>query len=197
MYTNRFEGGNDFKRMTIQKPVGYVELVRTNDNFRNLWFGQIVSLFGDWFNLIASAALISDLTSSGLAVGGLFVIRMLAQFIASPIGGVLADRYNRKNLLIMTDLARGITVLGFLIVEKPEHVWMLYTLTAIQMAVSGIFAPTRSSILPDLVSDEEIGAANALSSATWSTMLAFGAAIGEFLFRKHAKFPLDYQRTGR
>jgi hypothetical protein len=62
----------------IRPRVGYFELVRTNANFRNLWFGQIISLLGDWFNLIASASLISLLTQSGLAVGGLFVIRMLS-----------------------------------------------------------------------------------------------------------------------
>ena len=55
------------------------------------FFAIIVSLFGDWFNLIASAALISTLTKSGFAVGGLFVVRMLAPFLASPIAGVAEE----------------------------------------------------------------------------------------------------------
>jgi len=92
------------KGENMEGRVGYLDLVRNNANYRNLWFGQIVSLLGDWFNLIASAALIASLTQSGLAVGGLFVIRMLAPFLVSPIAGVIADRYNRKNLLIITDL---------------------------------------------------------------------------------------------
>jgi MFS family permease len=166
---------------TIQKstaPVGYLELVRTNASFRYLWFGQIISLLGDWFNLIASASLIAVLTESGLAVGGLFVVRMLAQFFASPVGGVLADRYNRKNLLILTDLLRAFIVLGFLLVRKPDDVWLMYVLTALQLAFSGIFIPTRDSILPDIVTSAELGAANALNSITWSSMLAFGAALG-------------------
>jgi len=66
-------------------PSGYLELVSQNANFRNLWFGQIISLLGDWFNLIASASLVAMLTQSGLAVGGLFVVRMLAQFFGSPV----------------------------------------------------------------------------------------------------------------
>jgi MFS family permease len=162
----------------IRRKVSYLELIRNNANFRNLWFGQIVSLLGDWFNLIASASLISLLTQSGLAVGGLFVVRMLSQFFASPLGGVLADRYNRKNLLIAFDLFRGFIVLGFLLVKSPSQVWLLYVLTAAQLAFSGMFFPTRNAILPDLVTTGELGAANALSSATWSTMLAFGAALG-------------------
>ena len=58
--------------------IGYIQLIRGSRNFRFLWFGQIVSLLGDWFNLIASAALIAFLTKSGFAIGGLFVVRMLA-----------------------------------------------------------------------------------------------------------------------
>ena len=101
-----------------RKPVGYLALVRTNRNFRFLWIGQVVSLLGDWFDLIASAALISHLTRSGLAVGSLFVVRMLAPFLVSPLAGVLADRYNRKTLLIIADILRGFIVLGFLTVRS-------------------------------------------------------------------------------
>ena len=156
----------------------YTELVLRNRNFRYLWFGQIVSLLGDWFNLIASAALVASLTQSGVAVGGLFVVRMLAQLVVSPFAGVAADRYNRKQLLILTDIGRAITLIGFLFVREPGQVWLLYVLSAIQLGLSGFFFPTRTAILPDLVSRKELGAANALSSATWSVMLAFGAALG-------------------
>jgi MFS family permease len=162
----------------VNNSVGYVQLVRKNANFRNLWFGQIISLLGDWFNLIASASLIGMLTQSGLAVGGLFVVRLLAPFIVSPIAGVIADRYNRKMILIVADITRALTVLGFLFIREPEQVWMLYVLTAIQLGISGFFFPARSAILPDLVEPRELGAANALSSATWSIMLALGAALG-------------------
>ncbi|MGD8632896.1 MAG: MFS transporter, partial [Anaerolineales bacterium] len=151
---------------------------RKNADFRNLWYGQIISLLGDWFNLIASASLISQLTGSGLAIGGLFVVRMLAPFLISPLAGVIADRYNRKQILILADLSRAAVVLGFLLVRRPQDVWLLYALTAIQLAISGVFFPTRNAILPDIVVRSELGAANALSSATWSVMLALGAALG-------------------
>ena len=164
--------------MTTATPTGYLDLLRSNRNFRFLWFGQIVSLLGDWFNLIASASLIALLTQSGVAVGALFVVRMLAPFVVSPIAGVAADRYNRKWLLILADATRAITVLGFLLVRQPQQIWLLYALTAVQLGISGFFFPTRNAILPDIVSRSELGAANALSSATWSVMLAFGAALG-------------------
>lgn len=158
--------------------IGYWQLIANNHNFRNLWFGQIVSLLGDWFNLIASAALVAELTESGLAVGALFVVRTLAPFLLSPIAGVVADRYNRKHILIAADLTRAVTVFGFLLVRDPGDVWLLYTLTAIQLGLSAFFFPARNAILPDITSEQELGAANALSSATWSVMLALGAALG-------------------
>lgn len=161
-----------------QEAVGYGALVRGNANFRNLWFGQIVSLLGDWFNLIASAALIAQLSETGFAIGTLFVVRMLAPFVISPLAGVVADRYNRKHILIVTDITRAVTVLGFLLITQPQHLWLLYVLTAIQLGISGFFFPTRNAILPDLVSARELGVANALSSTTWSVMLALGAALG-------------------
>jgi MFS family permease len=175
-------------------PDSYIDLVRRNRNFRYLWLGQIISLLGDWFNLIASASLVAELTQSGVAIGGLFVVRMLAPFLISPFAGVAADRYNRKHLLILTDLGRAVTLVGFLLVREPEQVWLLYALTAVQLALSGIFFPTRNSILPDIVSPRGLGAANALTSATWSVMLAVGAALGGIVageFGAHPAFVVD------
>ena len=179
---------------TTEAAVSYTDLLRNNRNFRFLWFGQIVSLLGDWFNLVASAALVGLLTQSGLAVGSLFVVRMLAPFLVSPIAGVAADRYNRKYILIAADLIRAAVVLGFLLVRDPGDVWLLYTLTALQMAMSGFFDPAHTSILPDIAKPRELGAVNALSSATWSVMLALGAALGGLFsgtFGMYPAFVLD------
>ena len=159
-------------------PTAYGQLIRENANFRLLWLGQIVSLFGDWFNLIASAALVATLTESGFAVGGLFMVRMLAPFLASPIAGVVADRFNRKRVLFWTDILRGVTVFGFLLVRDANWVWLVYTLTAVQLGISGFFFTSRTAILPDIVEPRGVGTANAITSATWSTMLAVGAAAG-------------------
>jgi MFS family permease len=173
----------------VRKPVGYLDLVRKNREFRFLWTGQIISLFGDWFDLIASAALISYLTRSGLAVGGLFVVRMMAPFLVSPLAGVLADRYNRKRLLIIADILRGIIVLGFLFVRSEQQAWLMYVITAIQLSFSGVFFPARNAIIPDIVSHNELGAANAISSTTWSVMLALGSALGGIVAGEWGIYP--------
>lgn len=176
------------------KPVGYFQLIRRNPNFRWLWSGQVVSLLGDWLNLIASAILVAELTGSGLAVGVLFTIRMLAPFLVAPLAGIFADRYNRKHLLIITDLVRAFVVLGFLFIQDAGDIWLLYILTTLLFAVSGFFSPARSAILPDVTTREELGAANTLGAATWSVMLAVGAAVGGVttgLFGSETAFILD------
>ncbi|MDE0637819.1 MAG: MFS transporter [Candidatus Poribacteria bacterium] len=177
-----------------EKLVGYFELLLTNSNFRWLWAGQVVSLLGDWFNIIASAILIHNLTESGLALGVLFTIRMLAPFFVAPLAGICADRFNRKHILIITDIIRGLLLFGFLFVKTEKDIWLLYLLTMLLFGVSGFFSPARSAILPDITTRRELGTANALSATTWSVMLALGAAIGGFtagLFGVHTAFIID------
>ena len=177
-----------------EKLVGYFELLLTNSNFRWLWAGQVVSLLGDWFNIIASATLVARLTGSGLAIGVLFTIRMLAPFLVAPIAGICADRYNRKHLLIISDIARALIAFGFLFVKDAGDIWLLYILTTFLFGISGFFSPARSAILPDITSPNELGTANALSATSWSVMLAFGAALGGFtagVFGVHTAFIID------
>lgn len=185
---------NENKTVKPDKIVGYFELLHTNSNFRWLWAGQLVSLLGDWFNIIASAILIHKITGSGLAVGALFTIRMLAPFFVAPLAGICADRYNRKNILIYTDIIRGLILIGYLFVKDKDDIWLLYVLTTLLFGVSGFFSPARSAILPDITAQNELGTANALSATTWSVMLAFGAAIGGFtagFFGVYTAFVID------
>ncbi len=174
--------------------VGYFELLQTNSNFRWLWSGQVVSLLGDWFNIISSAILIRNLTDSSFALGLLFTIRMLAPFCVAPIAGICADRYNRKHLLIITDVVRGLLVFGFLFVRDENDILLLYILVGLLFGVSGFFSPARSAILPDITEQIELGTANALSATTWSVMLALGSAIGGVtagLYGAHTAFIID------
>jgi len=172
----------------------YLALLRHNRDFRYLWLGSVISQLGDWFNVIAAAELITRLTDSGLALSGLFLARFLPLFIVSPIAGVLADRFNRKHLLIISDVLRGVTVLGFLLVREPADVPLFYLLTIVQFALSALFTPARAALLANVVRPSELVAANALDSLTWSTMLALGAFLGGVvaaLFGAETAFVVD------
>lgn len=157
----------------------YVSLLRRRPQYRNLWLAAVISFAGDWFNTIASVILVTRYTDSTTAVGILFIARALPPFLLSPLAGVVADRFNRKSILLTTDLLRGVIVLGFLLVPIIEQAWLIYVLTIAQFVVSTFFQPARSAILPSLLEGkDELLIANTLSSITWSTMLALGAAIG-------------------
>lgn len=156
----------------------YLDLLRRNPNFKYLWFGSIVSQFGDWFNVIAAAELITRLTDSGVALSYLFLARFLPLFLFSPFAGVLADRFNRKYIMVLSDILRGATVLGFLWVRDPGDIWYFYLLTVVQFSLSALFTPARGAVLANVVRPGELVAANALDSLTWSTMLALGAFLG-------------------
>jgi MFS family permease len=161
--------------------VGYVELLRRRRGFRLLWLGQVVSQLGDWFDTIAVLTIVQHLTGSGRAVGLIFVTRFLPSVVISPLSGVIADRFNRRTIMIASDLVRAIVVLGFLFVRRPDQVWMIYALTVLQLTFSTFFEPAKSASVPSLVEPREIVAANAITSVTWSAMLTLGAAAGGFV----------------
>lgn len=160
------------------RPSGYVELLRSNRPFRQLWLGQVVSQMGDWFNTIAIYTIILNLTGSGRDIGLLMVARFLPSFVFGPMSGVIADRFSRRSIMIVSDLLRALVVLGFLFVRRADQLWMIYVLTVFQLAFSTFFEPAKTAAIPSLVSDRELVAANAISSVTWSAMLTLGAAIG-------------------
>jgi MFS family permease len=157
---------------------GYVELIKRNRDFRQLWLGQVVSQMGDWFNTIALYTIVLDLTGSGRAVGLVLVARFLPSVIIGPLSGVLADRFSRRSIMIISDLLRAAVVLGFLLVRSADQLWMVYVLTVLQLLCSTFFEPARTAAIPAIVAPRDLVAANAISSATWSTMLTLGAAIG-------------------
>src|SRR5436190_9466320 len=174
--------------------IGYLELLRVNQNFRRLFIGQLVSQTGDWFNSVALFTLLLSLTGSGEAVGYIIIIKLLPSFFVGPLAGVVADRFNRKTIMIVADIVRGFMVLGFLFVQRPEQVWIVYVLAGLEIAVSTFFDPAKSAAVPNIVSREELIPANGLSAASWSVTLALGAALGGVVtdaFGRNTAFIID------
>ena len=182
------------KNPPTYKPVGYIDLLRRNRAFRQLWLGQVVSQMGDWFNTIALYTIILNLTGSGRDVGLLLVARFLPSFLFGPLSGVVADRFSRQRIMIVSDILRALVVLGFLFVRRADQLWILYVLTVFQLGLSTFFEPAKTAAIPSIVEDRELVAANAISSVTWSVMLTLGAAIGGLItgwFGTDAAFILD------
>src|ERR1041384_605401 len=182
------------KKRVSAPSVGYMELLRSNRGFRFLWFGQVVSQMGDWFDTIAVYTIALTLTGSSRSVALIMVARFLPSVVIGPLSGVVADRFSRRTIMIASDVVRAVVVLGFLFVRRPDQMWLIYVLTVLQLAFSTFFEPAKTAVIPSIVSPRELLAANAIAGVTWSVMLTLGAAVGGFIagwFGTGAAFVLD------
>jgi MFS family permease len=158
----------------------YIDLVGKNEDYRRLWLAQIISNFGDWFGILAVYALIQQYSGSELLLGLIIVVKMLSLAASSPLAGFITDRFNRRQLMIICDIARGLLVLGLILITSEELLWLAYLITAIQMVFSAIFEPAKTSSIPNVTTPKELVNANILSAASWSIIFTTGMAFGGF-----------------
>lgn len=164
--------------MGASNGIGYLHLLRTRPAFRNLWLGEVVSLAGDWFTLIALYSLLLERTGKGESVGLMLALRFLPAAIFGPVAGLVADRLPRKWILVGCDLLRAATVMCFPLVSASSHLWLVYALVFLQMTLTSFFEPAEQASIASVVPRGELVAANTLVGATWSAMLSVGAVAG-------------------
>ncbi|MEP7060207.1 MAG: MFS transporter [Actinomycetota bacterium] len=152
--------------------------MRGNRDFRRVYVASLISLGGDWFLTVALFSLVLRFTGSPIAVALVIGVQDLAFFLGSPLAGALVDRMDRRQLMIVTDVVRGVLCFGFLFVRSDQSVWVVYALLTGIAFFSAVFEPASAATLPNLVEREDLATANALSGSTWGTMLAVGAALG-------------------
>lgn len=158
----------------------YIDLIRNNHDYRRLWLAQVISNFGDWFGILAVYAIIQKYSGSELLLGLIIVVKMLSLAVSSPLAGYITDRFNRRHLMIASDLIRGVLVLGFIVITSASLLWLAYVIIAIQMVFSAIFEPAKTSSIPNVTTPQELVIANILSAASWSIIFTTGMAIGGF-----------------
>ena len=156
----------------------YLQLVRENKAFRRLWIAAVISMLGQWFNTIALFLLILEYTGSEFLLGLLFTVRMAGFAILQPFIGLLADRYNRKSLMIVSNLMQAVLALCFLLVEDGNDIVWMIGLSGVMMILHGVYMTAERAALPNLVSEEDLATAGALEAASWSTALCMGAMLG-------------------
>lgn len=108
----------------------------------------------------------------------MLITQYLPVAIVGPMAGVVVDRVDRRRVMIVADLVRGVLILGLLLVRSGEQVWIAYVVMALVVAASAFFEPARTATIPNITSAKELLPANALAAATWSAMLAIGASVG-------------------
>src|SRR5262245_44455828 len=157
-------------------------LLRRRPALARLWVAEVISLGGDWFTLVALALVVARAGHrSGLALGGLMAVQLLPMVLIGPWSGVLVDRFDRRRLLIASDLARVAIVMGLALAANGDRLLVIYVLAFLHFAVATVFEPARAAILPSVVEEDELVAASTLSSVTWSVMAALGGLLSGLL----------------
>ena len=134
------------------------DLLRHRD-FRLLFAGQTLSMFGDMAMLLVLAMWAKELTGSNGIAGSVFAVLALASLLA-PLTGVLIDRFRRRTVMIFVDVATAAVVLLLLLVDGEEDLWLLYLVAFCYGASLVAFSSARSALLSTMLPDEQLGQAN-------------------------------------
>ena len=153
-------------------------LLQRNPDFARLYLALLVAFAADWFATVALIDLVLETTGSAAAASVILVLQMAPFLVATPIAGMLADRFDRRLMLTGANVGRGIVCIGLLFAVDADSIWIAFAVVALLAFGAAFFEPTVSASLPNLVEPADLPTANALIGSAWGTMVAFGAAIG-------------------
>lgn len=171
-----------------------LSLLRRNRDIRLLFAAQVVSYLGDWFTFVALAGLVEDLTGSSFLVSMVLVAFSLPSFLMSPVAGPVADRFDRRKIVVVVSICQAVAALGLLLVGEGT-VWLAFVFQSIITALASFVGPATGAAVPNLVDDDDdLRRANSLFGSTWGVMLAVGAGLGGVFsaaFGRDAAFVAD------
>lgn len=143
-------------------------------NFALLWLGGLISSIGDLILFIALPFYAYGLTGSTLATGTMFLAQVMPSLLLGPVAGVFADRWDRRRTLIGADVLRAGVLLPLLLIRGAGDVWIAYVVAFGEATISQFFNPARGALIPAVVREQQLAAANTLSafSMTLTGLLA-------------------------
>ncbi len=159
-------------------PSPYLQVLK-NRNFRLLWLGQAISNFGDWIIVVAMIALVYNLSKSSLAISVLMIARLAPAVVFGSFVGLIVDRVNRKWLMIVCDVARGLLILTL---PFLKNFYLLIAVAFVLETFSLLFMPAKDASVPNIVDEKDVLVANSLSGTTnYATMILGSGAAGAVL----------------
>lgn len=152
-------------------------------NFRLLFPANVLSNIGTWAQRVAQDWLVLELTHSANLLGLVTALQFLPSLLLSLYGGVLADRFDKRNLLIFTNVGAGLgsAVMGILVITGAVQIWEVCVLAFAVGVFSALDAPVRTSFNSELVGDSDIASAVSLNSATFNAGRLVGPALSGLL----------------
>ncbi|WDC84246.1 MFS transporter [Caloramator sp. mosi_1] len=161
-----------------------VNSIFSNKNFMLLFWGKLVSQLGDVIYNMAIGWYILTITKSATQMSFYMAFGTVVYVVLSPFGGVVADRYNRKYLIVLMDIIRGVAVatIGMLMFFNIKSISLLYISSFILSVCGAIFVPASNSIVPNIVEEEHLTKANSMTSSINSLSNIFGLVAGGVLY---------------
>jgi MFS family permease len=155
-------------------------------NFQLFFTGQVISLTGTWMESVAQAWLVYRLTGSSVLLGLVSFANQIPVFLISPMGGHLADRWNRHKIIIFTQSASMVLALtlAFLTLSHRIRIWELFVLASLLGIVNAFDVPARQSFLVEMVGREDMINAIALNSTMFNAARLVGPAVAGILVAK-------------
>lgn len=161
-----------------QRKLTYSDVLR-NRNFALLWIGQSVSIVGDVVYFLAINWYILEKTGSALQIGGNVIFTVISSMIFSSVAGVVADRWDRRRIMIFSDLIRGFILILLLssILSGIFNLWLVYFITFALTAVSSFFSPAYQSLIPNLLKKDELMIGRSLNVSSSNLLRATATAF--------------------
>jgi MFS family permease len=157
----------------------YLQLLRRNRSFRRLWWGQVISELGNWFNFIAGLGLVRVISHGDATVTTITLLARMVPFtVFAPLAGAFVDRWSRRMVMIASDFARVAVAIGFLLVRGPEDLWIAYLCTALLSFFGCFFEAAKSAAMPNITGERDLLAGNALMFSSRFLLMSLGAALG-------------------
>ncbi|MFC4113709.1 MFS transporter [Nonomuraea zeae] len=152
--------------------------LRGNRDFRRLLLAGVISQTGDWAVGTGLAFYVYDLTGSTLSSAITLLVSRLPDVVLGSVAGVLADRWDRRRLLVGTDLLLAAGLLPLLLVRQPAQMWIVYAVALWAGVLSTLLAPAQKSLVPQLVAGSQLVRANALHGQCGEVARLAGAMAG-------------------
>jgi MFS family permease len=152
-------------------------------------FAQLVVFGGDWFVLVPLLALLSELTGGGTWGGVILALDTTVLALLLPYAGTLADRLDRRTLLITANSVSVGAALLLMFVRSPATVWVAVVAITVVATAKAIYSPAAQAALPNLVDPEDLSTANAIAGGAWGTMLVVGASLGGLIATLLGPYP--------
>lgn len=159
----------------------FLDLLQRRPHLRRLWLAQVTSSLGDWLSYVAVSVLVVHAGGGPLALASVLILHLLPNALLAPFAGALADRRDRRAVMIGAHLVRAALTVGMALAAVAGSVVGVQVLLALRVIVGAFFVPAERAALPRLVEPDDLILANRLDAFTWAVLFTAGVALGGVL----------------